>query len=91
MVITEAMCCGLPVVAYDCPNGPRSIITDGVDGYLVPLGDENTFSERLSRLLDNTSLRKQMGEMAFNASKLYDLSVISSRWMALFKELADER
>ena len=91
MVITEAMCCGLPAVVYDCPNGPRSIITDGVDGYLVPLGDENAFSKCLSRLLDDDSLRKQMGENAFNASKQYDLSVISSRWMALFKELAGER
>ena len=91
MVIPEAMSCRLPVVAYDCPVGPRSIITDGEDGYLIPLGDENAFSECLSRLLDDESLRKQMGERAFNASKQYDLGVITSRWKTLFEELVSER
>lgn len=38
MVLMEAQVAGLPCVSLDCPLGPRDVITDGVDGFLVPLG-----------------------------------------------------
>ena len=52
LVLPEAMSCGLPVVTYDCPYGPASIITDGEDGFLINQGDEQQFAERLSLLMD---------------------------------------
>lgn len=47
MVLHEAMACGLPVVAYTCKCGPRDIIQDRQDGFLIEEGDENEFDKAI--------------------------------------------
>lgn len=89
MVLIEAMSCGLPVVAYDCPFGPRSIISNGIDGYLVTSGDELLLADRICTLIDNAELRKRMGSAAFDKSKDYRIEVIVAKWMNLFLRLTN--
>lgn len=60
-VIGEAMSAGIPVIAFDCVAGPSEIITDGYDGYLVPLHDYNQFELRLSQLMNDENLRQKLG------------------------------
>jgi glycosyltransferase involved in cell wall biosynthesis len=91
LAILEACCCGLPIVAYDCPWGPRSIVKDGENGYLVPPEDEAAMADRICRLIEDSSLRKRMGASAFETSKQYGMDRIVSRWMALFEELCQEK
>lgn len=62
LVILEAMACGLPVIATDRSGGP-DIISDGVDGFVVPARDPAALRDRLERLRD-PALRKKMGEAA---------------------------
>ena len=85
MALTEAMSCGLPVVSYSCPAGPRDIITDGVDGFLVAPGDEEGLADRICRLIGDPGLRKRMGEAAYRSSERYDLGRITAMWMDLFE------
>lgn len=87
LVLIEAMACGLPVIAFDCENGPRSIITDGVDGYLIPPFDIEAYAERLLLLIHNEALRKQMGENARKTAAQYDIDIIGQQWKKLFDEL----
>ena len=88
MVLLEAQSVGLPAVSYACSSGPRDIITDGEDGFLVPLYDEATFAERLSTLMRDEALRTRMGKAAEVASHRYDLEVIMPQWLELFSTLS---
>jgi len=85
LVIPEAMSCGLPVVAFDCPYGPSEIITDGIDGFLVKDGDEVTFADRLSRLMGNKILRQSTGQSAALSAQRYSAECVMPRWENLFK------
>lgn len=63
LVILEAMACGIPVVATRC-GGPDGIITDGQDGFLVPLDDASALAERLTQLCLDTTLNRKLGYQA---------------------------
>ena len=54
--------CGVPVISTDCPFGPDEIITDGVNGLLVPVADVEAMAQAILRLLQDTSLRKDLAE-----------------------------
>ncbi|EMF00753.1 glycosyltransferase [Streptomyces mobaraensis NBRC 13819 = DSM 40847] len=87
MTIVEAMRCGLPVVATDCPNGPREIITDGVDGRLVRPGDTAGVTAALCDLIRDDATRRRMGEAAHRNSARFTPSHIAAQHLALYEEL----
>lgn len=87
MVITEAMACGLPVVAFDCPWGPRAIITDGEDGLLVENGNVEALADALARLMGNETLRRSMAEAGVRNVQRFSLESIAGRWKSLFENL----
>lgn len=90
LVIPEAMSCGLPVVSYDSPYGPASIIEDGKSGNLVPYNDRKFFVEKLSELIINVKLRHQMGDKGHTISQRYDKMSIMPLWNSLFKTIKNE-
>jgi glycosyltransferase involved in cell wall biosynthesis len=51
-VLVEALYCGTPIVATDCPSGPREILLDGQYGRLVPVGDAASLSQAIEATLD---------------------------------------
>ena len=87
LVIVEAMSCGLPVVSFDCENGPRSIITNGEDGFLIPPFDVEMFANSLMRLMSDDDLRESMGEKGKQNSQRYDIDIVGQQWKQLFDEL----
>ncbi|GGR59969.1 glycosyltransferase [Streptomyces roseolus] len=87
MTIVEAMRCGLPVVAADCPHGPREIVEDGVDGRLVPVGDPRAVARALGELMDDEERRAKAGRAALAAAERFDPARIAARHEQLWTEL----
>ena len=87
MVLIEAMACGLPVVSFDCPAGPDEIITDGVDGLLVPSGDVHALAEKLMVLMSDENLRRRLGQQARQTAQRYDMTALANQWTALFEKV----
>ena len=87
LVMPEAMSCGMPVVAYNCPYGPAEIIKDGYDGFLVTCYDVDDFAEKLCMLIDNEPLRKIMGQNAIQSTLRFRKEKIIPQWINLFESL----
>ncbi|MEO8235393.1 MAG: glycosyltransferase family 4 protein [Flavobacterium sp.] len=87
MVLIEAMYSALPCIAYDCPVGPRNIITNNINGLLVEDGNESDFINKTNLLIANENLRNQLGLAAQEDSKKYNIDSVMSIWQNLFKEL----
>lgn len=87
MVLLEAQALGLPIVSYTCPCGPRDIVSDGVNGYLVPEGREEEFAARLRLLMADEQLRRDMGRAAHEASSRYRMQTVMPQWLELFEVL----
>ena len=87
LVIIEAMACGVPVVTFDCENGPRNIIANNLDGILVKPFDVDEYAESLLRLIQDDQLRCQMGKRAHESSQRYLIEDIAQKWKDLFDEI----
>lgn len=87
MVLLEAQSYGLPIVSFDCKCGPRDVVTDMSDGFLVPEGDIPLFSEKLSILMSDYNLRETMGRQARLAASRWDQENIMNQWKMLLKDI----
>lgn len=87
MVLLEAMNAGLPIVAFDCPVGPKSILTNNEDGFLIDDGNFDDFVSKLSLLIEEGSLRKKMGENAKKNVSKYNLDEVMNQWKVFFETL----
>ena len=87
LVIPEAMSCGLPVIAYESPYGPSSLITDGETGFLVRQNEFRTFVARLSLLMSEITLRIKMSHQTLRSSKQYAAKEIMPKWQSLFENI----
>lgn len=71
-VLIEALACGCPVIATDCPSGPREILADGQYGPLVPVGDALALADAIVRTLDRPigaqALKKRADDFSIQAS-----------------------
>lgn len=80
MVLLEAMSFGIPCISYDCPAGPRDMITDGINGYLVENNNFKNLELRVLDLLNNRDRLLSMGEEGYQLSNLWNDNNIMKLW-----------
>ncbi|MGW1276663.1 glycosyltransferase family 4 protein [Streptomyces tsukubensis] len=87
LTLVEAMRCGLPVISTDCDHGPRTIVTDGDDGLLVPVGDSGAVADALLRLIEDEPLRRRLGGAARTAARRFDTAATAKAYEELLAAL----
>lgn len=87
MVIAESMACGVPVIAFDCPYGPRNIIKNQCDGILVENGNIEQFAKEVCHLMKEEATRISMGEKARKNIRRLNIEQIAQKWQDLFNKL----
>ena len=85
MVLVEAMACGLPVISFACPCGPKDIVKHGEDGLLVENGNVEALAAALSQLMSNEALRRSMSVAAQGNVQRFGMQQIAERWRAVFE------
>lgn len=85
MVLVEAMACGLPVVSFACPCGPRDIIKDGHDGLLVENGSVEALANSLAMLMNDETLRLSMSQEGQKNVQRFRIEQVAQQWNAIFK------
>lgn len=81
--LLEAMSVGAPVVSFDCPSGPRQIVTTGVDGLLVAPEDPQALAAAITRLGEDATLRHALGARARDRAHAFALPRVLARWDAV--------
>ena len=87
MVIVEAMSCGVPAIAFNAPCGPKDLIQEGVNGFLVEAGDWEGLAESINKLIESDDLRAKMGKAAAMFSENFRIEKVMDRWVQLFEKL----
>jgi len=91
MVLIEAKSCGIPCVSFDIISGPREIINNEIDGFIVPFPDTEFLAQRVNELIENEEKRREFGKEArLDASKRFVPDVVYTKWENLLKKLLVE-
>lgn len=79
--LMEAMALGLPCISTDCrPGGARTLIDNGINGYIVPLRDEEALAERISYILSHYEEAKKIATEAMTLKNTHSEEVIFEKW-----------
>ena len=90
LVIVEAMASGAAVVSTDCPSGPGEIISDGVNGILVPTGDDKALAAAMLKVLKDRKLRAKLIENGKKRAEDFGIPKIMPYYETLFRAGPDQ-
>ncbi|MBE6121076.1 MAG: glycosyltransferase family 4 protein, partial [Erysipelotrichaceae bacterium] len=85
--LIEAMSLGLPCVSTDCEFGPSDLIRDGINGFLVPIGDSQKIAEQVTKLLMDDLLRIKIGLQAKEILITNSEEIIATKYFDYFSDI----
>ncbi len=90
-VIIEAMACGVPVIATDCPSGPSEIITSGREGILVPVEDVDALTRAMLQVLEDSRLRQRLADSGRRRAHDFDYRTMVAAYEGFFVDMIERR
>lgn len=81
--MVEALACGCPVIAFDCPFGPREILQHDVTGLLVPDGDTSALAAAIHQLLGDEALQRRLAKNGKESVRAFDVQKIAKHWLGI--------
>ncbi|RYB92560.1 glycosyltransferase [Nocardioides glacieisoli] len=91
LVLQEAMSAGVPPVSYDCPSGPREMITHDADGLLVPPASKAAMAAAMLRIATDDALRERLGAAALTRSERWGGQRLARQWVGTFRHAVERR
>lgn len=85
--LVEAMSCGLIPFAYDCPVGPKEIISDQINGFLIENNHKDEYVRNVLKVIKNIDNYKYIAENGILESEKYNVENIMNKWNELFLNL----
>lgn len=90
--LMEAMAIGLPCISTNCPTGPADLISDGINGHLIPVGDEKALTAAMNNMIDDADMSIEMGKRARQSIlNRYDSEVIAKILMKLIEDINQDK
>ena len=90
--LIEAMALGLPCISTDCPcGGPRDLITDGVNGLLVPVDDKEALKEAMKKILSDKEYADRLGKIASKVQAKYEPKASNEKWEQYFEQILSDK
>lgn len=91
MALLEGQASGLPLISYTCKCGPKDIIQEGKNGYLLEEGDKVGMANKILTLIRDPELRDSMGQQAFEMSNNFSEAMVMEKWIQLFYDSLNNR
>ena len=91
LTLLECLSVGTPVVVYDIRYGPREIVRDGVDGFVVPVRDVRAAADAVVRLLTEPDLRVDMSAAARSVTARFGPDKHDQAWLDLGRKVFENR
>ena len=85
MTLIEAQSFGLPIISYDIKTGPKDIITNGKDGYLIEDNNKELFVEKFLELANNEEKMQEFSKQAYKKSNRFKINNIIEKWIEILK------
>jgi GalNAc-alpha-(1->4)-GalNAc-alpha-(1->3)-diNAcBac-PP-undecaprenol alpha-1,4-N-acetyl-D-galactosaminyltransferase len=85
--LLEAQACGLPIVTFACPSGPKVIVRNGIDGIHVKEGDPESLGVAIIHLARHPEVLREMSKHASEVFSRFGLDIVDSLWQSIIKEV----
>lgn len=86
IVLLEAMAAGLPVISFDCQWGPAEMLSDDVDGLMVPREDVAGLADAMARMMGDAGLRQRLGAAARHSAERFRPEPVGQAWDAVVQQ-----